>query len=153
MEHLSSGTTVQQPQQQAQQQVMAYAHSCIQPGIAYFQQQLKSSFKSSVAALKAVRLFSPQKANLMQPNAAVIDDLAVFPFLHKQAILDNHKAEPPLYLAKVADIDSCIDALDWWKMNINYLPKWVSALQKVLANSTLFGCFRKGVFSADSILH
>ena len=49
----------------------------------------------------------------MQPNAAAIDDLAVFPFLNNQGILDDLKAEPPLYLAKAADIDLSIDALDW----------------------------------------
>ena len=55
-----------------------------------------------------------------------------FPFLNKQAIFTDLKAKRPLYLAKAADTDSSIDALDWWKINMNYLPKWVSALQKVL---------------------
>jgi hypothetical protein len=127
---VGSGTTVQQPQQQqAQQQLVAYAHlhtaRCSLLSAA-------TTLKSSLAAFKAARLFSPQKANFMQPNAAAIDDLAVFPFLNNQGIVDDLKAELPLYLAKAADIDSSIDALDWWKMNMNYLPKWVSALQKVL---------------------
>ena len=68
----------------------------------------------------------------MQPNAAAVDDLAVFPFLNNQTILNDLKVELPLYLAKAADTHSSINALEWWKMNMNYLPKWVSALQKVL---------------------
>ena len=68
----------------------------------------------------------------MQPNAASIDELAVFPFLNNQGVLDDLKAELPLYLAKASDVDSSINTLDWWKRNVNYLPKWVSALQKVL---------------------
>ena len=133
VENLSSGTTVQQSQQQqAQQQLVAYARSCVLPGITYFQEQLQSSLKSSLLVFKAACLFSPQKANLMQPNAAAVDDLAAFPFLNTQTILDDLKAELPLYLAKAADVDSSIDALDWWKKNANCLPKWVSALQKIL---------------------
>jgi hypothetical protein len=130
VENLSSGTTVQQSrQQQAQQQLVAYAHSCVQPGITY---SLQSSLKSSLLVFKAARLFSPQKANLMQPNTAAVDDLAAFPFLNTQTILDDLKAELPLYLAKAADVDSSIDTLDWWKKNAICLPKWVSALQKIL---------------------
>ena len=130
VEHLSRSTTVQP--QQAQQQLVAYANSCIQPGMAYFQQQLHSSLKHSLAAFKAARLFSPQKVNLIQPNAAAVGDLAVFPFLNNQAILNDLKAELPLYLAKAADTDSSVDALEWWKINMKYLPKWASALQKIL---------------------
>ena len=51
----------------------------------------------------------------MQPNAASIDDLAVFPFVNNQAILDDLKAELPLYLAKAADTDSSFEALDWYR--------------------------------------
>ena len=36
VEHLTRGTTIQQPQQQqAQQLLVAYAHSCVQPAITY----------------------------------------------------------------------------------------------------------------------
>ena len=36
-----------------------------------------------------------------------------------------------LYLAKAA-VDTSVDPMDWWRQNQIHLPKWSSALQKVL---------------------
>ena len=68
----------------------------------------------------------------MQPNTAAVDDLSAFPFLNSQAILDDLKTELPLYLAKAVDVDSSVSVMDWWRQNATHLPKWSSALQKVL---------------------
>ena len=125
-EKLASGVS------SVQQQLVSYARSCVQPGITYFQNQLASSLKVSLAAFKAARMFSPQKANFMQPNAAAVDDLGAFPFLNTRAILDDLKTELPLYLAKAADVDTSVDPINWWRQNQIHLPKWSSALQKVL---------------------
>ena len=113
------------------QQLVSYARSCVQPGLTYFQNQLASSLKTSLAGFKAARIFSPQKANFMQPNTAAVDDLSAFPFLNSQAILDDLKTELPLYLAKAVDVDSSVSVMDWWRQNATHLPKWSSALQKV----------------------
>ena len=64
-ERLASGMLNATQQQAQQQQLMNYARSCVQPGITYFQDQLASSLRESLAAFKAVRNFSPQKANTM----------------------------------------------------------------------------------------
>ena len=41
--------------------IIVYAKSCVQPGIAYYFQQLSSSMKEPLEAFKAARLFSPYK--------------------------------------------------------------------------------------------
>ena len=114
------------------QQLVSYARSCVQPGLTYFQNQLASSLKISLAGFKAARIFSPQKVNFMQPNTAAVDDLSAFPFLNSQVILDDLKIELPLYLTTAVDVDSSVSVMDWWRQNATHLPKWSSALQKVL---------------------
>ena len=82
---------------------------------------------------KAARLFSPFKANEIQPTATNIDDLKAFPFLND----DNQlKAELPAYLALAADVNADVNVMDWWKNHSNpesggYVPHWSSAVQKV----------------------
>ncbi len=87
---LSSGT----PRRLAQ--LKAYSQKCIQPGLDYFDRQLTTSLKDSLTAFKAARLFSPHKVQFMQPTAASIDSLAIFPFLGQQVTLSGLKAEPLL---------------------------------------------------------
>ena len=86
----------------------------------------------------------------MQPNAAAVDDLGAFPFLNTRAILDDVKAELPLYLAKAADVDASVDTKDRWRQNQIHLPKWSSVLQKILfielssaASERVFSSFSK----------
>ena len=44
-----------------QQQLIAYAKSCIQPGLDYFEHQSQTSLKAPLAAFKAARFFCPHK--------------------------------------------------------------------------------------------
>ena len=84
-----------------------------------------------MAVFKVARVFNPKKAVEMQPDAAVLDCLAVMPFLDT-VTLQNLKTELPLYLAKAADISLDYDPIQWWRMNSTALPFWSAALRKVL---------------------
>ena len=53
----------------------------MQPGIAYFNQQLSTSLQIPLQAFKAAHLFSPHKAYTMKPYDKMVDSLQVFPFL------------------------------------------------------------------------
>lgn len=112
-------------------QLIQYAKNCAQPAIDYFQQQLSGSMKVPMAAFKAARLFSPQKANEIQPSSADLDCLDVFPFFSGE-VMDGLKEELPLYLAKSEDTDEQICPVKWWKDNMIALPRWASAASKVL---------------------
>ena len=46
--------------------------------------------------------------------------------------METLKSELPLYRSKVADLDSSIDPLQWWKHNANLVPHWADAARKVL---------------------
>ena len=81
-------------------QLIAYAKACVQPGLDYLERQLESSLKSPLAAFKCARLFSPQKINLIQPDAnALAQKLAVVPFLNEADMVAGLTAELPDYLA------------------------------------------------------
>ena len=117
--------------QTLQQRIVQYGTTCVQPGLDYFEKQFNST-QGTLSAFKAARYFSPQKINDIQPNAAAIDSLKAFPFLNSEAILDGLKGELSSYLAKVSDIDSSIDILQWWRQNESGLPCWAAAARKVL---------------------
>lgn len=114
-----------------QQQLVAYARSCIQPGLDYFERQSQTSLKAPLAAFKAARFFCPHKLGLLKPTAADIDLLSAFPFLSPQE-LSSLKSELPTYLAKADDIGPTVDHLLWWKQYSTLLPGWASAAKKVL---------------------
>ena len=102
-----------------------------QHGLDYFEKHFNSS-QDMLLAFKAARYFSPQKINDIQPNVEAINALKSFPFLNSKTILDGLKGELPSYLAKVTDIDSSIDILQWWNQNESALPCWATAARKVL---------------------
>ncbi len=112
-----------------------YATKCVGPGVDYFQRQLVSSPKDSLAAFKSARLFHPSKAYVMQPDTAVIDELCSIPFLNfpphilPSATLDSLKQE---LLARAAGVDPKFSALEWWRQNADDLSHWSSAAKKLL---------------------
>ena len=89
---------------QLQHQLIQYGNACVQPAILYFKECLDGCMKNPLSAFKAARLFSPQKVAEMKPDPAVIDGLAVFPFLSAQSTLCNLKEELPEYMAKAEDV-------------------------------------------------
>ena len=117
------------------QQLEAYAKSCAQPGLNYFERQVGSSLKASLAAFKSARMFSPQKIYLMQPDAPTLEQsLVAIPFLNSLngGVVSSLKAELPDYLARAADTSTDIPPLEWWKRNADALPNWSEAANKIL---------------------
>ena len=101
--------------------------------IATIRRQLTSSLKVSLIAFKAARLFSPKKVCMLEPTLAMVDTLAVFPFLKEK--LSGLKQELPLYLSKVVDLSESVESFDclkWWKIHAKELPMWSGAAQMVL---------------------
>ena len=111
--------------------LMEYARSCVEPGIIYFNRQLKSSLKVSLQAFKVGRMFSPIKVYTMKPDNAMVDSLVVFPFITR-TMINELKAELPTYIAKTVDVSSDMDPLEWWKLHCSELPSWSSAAKKAL---------------------
>ena len=100
--------------------IINHAKSYVQPAHSYYRQQLTSSLKVPLIAFKAARLFCPKKAHMLEPTLAMVDMLAVLPFLKEK--LSGLKHELPLYLYTIVDLADCFDCLDWWKfMQKNYL--------------------------------
>ena len=114
------------------QTLVAYAKSCAQPGLEYFQRQLDNSLAASLAAFRGARFFSPQKVYLLQPDAAmVVQSFASIPFFNSE-VIDHLTEELPQYLARAADTSATISPLDWWKRNSSDLPHWAQAAKKIL---------------------
>ena len=120
------------PTFQKSQNLFDYARNCVQPGIDYFQKQLTTNLKNSIAVFKAARLFSPHKLQVMQPEADVVNTLQCFPFLNSSSSLDGLKNDLPAYLAKATDVSESISCTEWWKINEQSLPCWSGAAKKVL---------------------
>ena len=121
---LSGGDT------QLHEKWVQYAMDCIEPGLEYFGDAICGSLiKQEI--FKAARVFNPQKAVEMQSSATSLDCLVVIPFLDA-VMLQNIKAELPIYLTKAADISPDYDPLQWWRMNSTALPYWSAALRKIL---------------------
>ena len=71
------------------------------------------------------------KVKVMQPDAAGVDKLKIFPFLDSMVILDQLKDELPVYLVKSADIDINMSCMEWWELNKSALPGLSAAAYKV----------------------
>ena len=69
-----------------EQQLLAYADSCIQPAYSYFREKFECDLKGSLEIFKAARLFSPSKFNEMKPTVSDIDSLKVFMFFDATTI-------------------------------------------------------------------
>ena len=56
-------------QSELSENLFDYARKCVQPGIEYFEKQLATNLKNSLAAFKAARLFSPQNNTCTSPTS------------------------------------------------------------------------------------
>ena len=115
-----------------EQQLTAYARSCVQPAYSYFKSKFDNDLKHAVACFKAARYFSPSKCSELKPGVADIDSLRLFPFLDSQPVIDGLKAELPMYLAAVEDVSTEIDPVSWWKCHSVELPKWAGAFKYII---------------------
>ena len=116
------------------QQYIYYGKSCVKPGLDYYTSKFGNDLHESVLAFKAAQFFLPWKVTEIQPTAASVDELKVYPFLNEQTILDNLKSELSVYMAKAAGVTPvpAAEVLTWWKNHSNELPHWSDALKKVL---------------------
>ena len=115
-------------QEEAAQQLNAYATACIDPAYAYFQAKFDNDLKPAMQVFKAARYFSPTTTGELKPVASVLD------ILHSLSFLDitNLKTELPLYLAAVEDISPIVDPTKWWERHKEVLPHWANAFRKVV---------------------
>ena len=115
-----------------QQRLCAYAKSCVQGALEYFEHQLESSLTVPLSAFKALQIFSPHKLATLKPDVSRVNLLQVIPAF-EDSELEMLKAELPTQIAKADGISSDFSALEWWKLNSMNLPSWSIRLKKVLA--------------------
>ena len=110
--------------------LVQHATRCVQPGIAYYFQQVSTNMKPALEAFKAARLFSPFRLNEINPSVASLDTLTAFPFLGSE--IPTLKQELPVYQAAAQDVDCSHDPLLFWKNHETQLPTWAKAARQVL---------------------
>ncbi len=115
----------------AQQQYVAYAMSCVQPGIDYFQLKFGDDTKPPLSQFKAMRYFSPTRIQELQPIASDIDSLSAIPFFNDTGVITGLKEELPAYLARANGVN-LPDICEWWKNDKTALPNWSDAAKKSL---------------------
>ena len=115
-----------------EQQLVAYAKTCVQPAYCYFQTKFDNDLKSALLAFKAARYFSPSKFSELKPTASDIDSLRVLPFLDSTPVIDGLKSELPMYLAAAEDVSSQTDPIAWWKSHEADLPNWAKVCRLML---------------------
>ncbi len=108
----------------AQQQYVAYAMSCVQPGIDYFQLKFGDDTKPPLSQFKAMRYLSPTRIQELQPIASDIDSLSAIPFFNDTGVITGLKEELPAYLARANGVNPP-DICEWWKNNKTVLPNGV----------------------------
>ena len=115
-----------------EQQLVAYAKTCVQPAYCYFQTKFDNDLKSALLAFKAARYFSPSKFSELKPTASDIDSLRMLPFLDSTPVIDGLKSELVLYLAAAEDVSSQTDPIAWWKSHEADLPNWAKVCRLML---------------------
>ena len=119
-------------QTSTQQRLRAYAKSCVQGALEYFEHQLESSLKVPLSAFKAAQILNPHKLATLNSDVSHVNSLRVIPAF-EDSELERLKAELPTYIAKADGISSDLSALEWWKLNSMNLPSWSIGLKKVVA--------------------
>ena len=115
-----------------EQQLVAYAKSCVSSAYAYFRTKFERDLQPTVLAFKAAQFFPLHKIGEIQPSAADIDILTSIPFLNSPEVLNDLKKELPAYLAAAEDVSPQVDPLHWWRGHESQLPKWAKACSLVL---------------------
>ena len=90
---------------------MAHASPCVQPGFIYFENKFWNELLHLVTAFKATRLFHPGKVVDLRPDATTVLDLKAFHFL--QEAIPNLQKELPTYLAAAEDVSVNVEVMEW----------------------------------------
>ena len=116
----------------AEQQLITYGKSCVQPGFEYFEAKFGGELKPVVSFFKGARLLSPEKMkDTLVDTFTIIEFASAFPSLSPHTVSDL-KAELPSYKAAVDDVDHSVDAHDWWQRHEEQLPHWSATFKLVL---------------------
>ena len=135
---------------QLMKQLVNYATDCIKPAITYFNQKFECDLKPIVTAFKYARYFDPTKITELKPCSTDIDNLKAFPFLIDH--IEDSKKEILSYLAKVDDVSSEVDKLEWWKRYAMQLPRWSAACKLTLLVQPSSAVSRVSFFIADKLI-
>ena len=100
---------------------LAYAISCLQPGISYFHSTFQHKLQVPMAAFKEPQLFSPATVYELSHSSQDVDTLHISPSLND-----------PTTIAGLKPDSWCEACLEWWDRNCGELPNWSSAARKVL---------------------
>ncbi len=128
-----------------QQQYVAYAMSCVQPGIDYFQLKFGDDTKPPLSQFKAMRYFSPTRIQELQPIASDVDSLSAIPFFNDTGVITGLKEELPAYLARANGVNPP-DICEWWNNNKTVLPNWSDAAKKSLLVQGFLGRLNKRAY-------
>ena len=110
-----------------------YAKNCVQPGYDYFEEKFSNDLLVPLTAFQYACYFDPVKIGELNPSAADIDNLQVFPFLNSpDGTIDGLKAELPRYMALANGVSSVVNKTEWWQHHEEELPKWSSACKLLL---------------------
>ena len=116
----------------AEQQLITYGKSCVQPGFEYFKAKFEGELKPVVSFFKGARLLSPEKMKDTLVDTSTINEfMSAFPSLCPHTV-NGLNAELPSYKAAVDDVDPSVDAHDWWQRHEEQLPYWCTAFKLVL---------------------
>ena len=114
-----------------EQQLNAYARTCIDPAYAYFRAKFDNDLQPALQVLRAARYFSPVTTSELKPSTNDLDILQSLSFITSGDIT-NLKTELPLYLAAVEEISLTVDPTKWWERHREDLPHWANAFRKVV---------------------
>ena len=116
-----------------------YARRCVQLALDYFKNQMDIKVNEALNVFKAARLFSPQKADSMQPSALDIECLSAFPFFDDDFIM-KLKSELPtfIYLSVLTQMEISVHCNGGNEMHWNFHIGL--KLLKKSSSSTIFGC-------------
>ena len=112
-----------------EQQLMAYALTCVQPGFTYFENRFGGELLPCVS-FQATSLFHPVMITDLYPHASTVEDLKAFHFL--QGAIPDLQRELPQYLAAAEGVSAEVEVLKWWEKHEDKLPHWSAACQQVL---------------------
>ena len=90
------------PEENAEQ-LLLDGRQCVQPAINWFLQKFNVGLGTPVRAFKAARLFDPVFIQQINPNAACVAQLQIFPFFNNPGLIADLAQELPAYRAAAWD--------------------------------------------------
>ena len=117
-----------------QNQLVAQAKACIQPGLNFFQQKFSVQFHTVVRAFKVARLCCTIQVQVLKPTADSLEEFRNYPFLNDDSCIASLAQELPAYLAAAegVTVSNESEKVDWWAAHRETLPNWAAVVKKLL---------------------